>query len=220
MPKESRLRYFRELREYTIAQLAGQTGVPYNVISNAESTRGVCGPGLASRLAPVLSISTLDLLGEPPVRKTPKGGPRLRAMRREAGLSRRQLAVEADCDAMTIAAIEHGILPDAATAQKLATFFNVKVSFLFSQLASSYCGYPSKRGYLQSLDENSDGGRLRRIRHERNLTQYELGSLCGQQGNVFISDIERGARVPNAEHRAMIAAALEVDESAIWPSTK
>jgi DNA-binding XRE family transcriptional regulator len=58
---------------------------------------------------------------------------------------------------------------------------------------------------------------LLRYRHERLLTQRELGELVGVQ-HTCISKIERGQRAARWRTRKRLAMALEVPEGELFPS--
>jgi len=52
------------------------------------------------------------------------------------------------------------------------------------------------------------GQRLRELRSERNLSQYALADLCGSN-KPFISELERGVKVPSLTMILRLAGALE-----------
>lgn len=52
------------------------------------------------------------------------------------------------------------------------------------------------------------GGRLRELRVERGLSQYALADLCGSN-KPFISELERGVKVPSLTMILRLAKALD-----------
>jgi transcriptional regulator with XRE-family HTH domain len=61
--------------------------------------------------------------------------------------------------------------------------------------------------------------RLRHFREDRLLTQDELGARCGVSG-VCISQIETGSRAGRWRTRKLIARALDVPESVLFPDAR
>lgn len=54
------------------------------------------------------------------------------------------------------------------------------------------------------------GQKLRQLREERGLSQYDLARRLGYAGNSYVHDIEKGLFVPSPERMAAIARALNV----------
>ena len=74
----------------------------------------------------------------------------------------------------------------------------------------SYCDY--KRDFVVTIKTQPEGvifgKRLRELRIARDLSQYALADLCGSH-KPFISELERGVKVPSLTTILRLAEALD-----------
>ena len=139
-------------------------------------------------------------------------GQRLRELRQAAGLSQRELAEKINTAQVTVSTAERGARPLPATSLLLAAGV-LGVDPTEIGQPENGVEMPAMGGRKRTAEETlraqDYGARIRKRRHELELSQQELSELLGVHHNM-LGEWERGRALPSPRYRDALAAAVGV----------
>lgn len=196
----SNIKNLRVAHDLTQSDLGRIAGVTDKAVSSWESDAKVPRMGAVQRIADYFSIPKSAILDD----STPISAPsdvfasKLKALRKQHGLTQTQFAKEFNVANGTIAMWESGKRkPDLDTLRRIADFFGVTADYLLG--ADTECG--SKPA---SKPVGDYAPRLRELREKRGLTLDQVADALGLR-NQYISNYELGKRRPDYDTLSKLA---------------
>ncbi|NLZ53719.1 MAG: transcriptional regulator [Thermoanaerobacteraceae bacterium] len=183
------IRSLRQKRNMTLQELAHKANLSVSYLSEIELGKKQPSLETIDKLSQALNISREGLIS---TSNTAAGlGAKILFLRQEKKLSLSELADKVGISSSYLCQIENGkVIPALSTLKNIAKALNVMPESLIT--ATSFVGY-----------------KIKKIRHERNITQAELAEKAGVSAGL-IGQIESGKVEPSIKTLEKIAAALSL----------
>lgn len=163
------IRRLRKAHDLTQGQLGAIAGVSAEAVSQWECGRAMPRWEPLESMSKFFGVPKSVILGEIPPENTIADG--IRRLRKKAGLTVDQVGESIGRSGKTVSAWETGrSAPSASLLEDLCRFFDVPISFFFSDEVTS----ASETTVNESFKDN-----LVKLRKERNMTQQQLADILG-----------------------------------------